>query len=85
MLMERAVEYQPDNTRYWLDYAGLLLATHQRDRAVEALETLLAITKPSDADKDEARKNRETAESMLRQLNESPAADPPAAPPTTQP
>lgn len=76
MLMERAVQYQPDNIRYLLDLAGLLLATHQTQRAIETCQDLLEIANPPNTDPANVREIHEAAKELLRRLN---------VPPTTQP
>ncbi len=76
MLMERAVQYQPDNIRYLLDLAGLLLATHQTQRAIETCQDLLEITNPPNTNPADVREIHEAAKELLRRLN---------APSTTQP
>lgn len=76
VVMERAVEYQPDNTSYLLDLAGLLLATNQTERAIETYQRILQVSDPSDADQQAAHRNQEAAKEYLRRLN---------APPTSQP
>jgi tetratricopeptide (TPR) repeat protein len=69
MMMEKAVEYQPKNTRYVLDLAGVLEATYKTERAIQMYQRILEITDPTDADLAEARQNKETAKTALERLN----------------
>jgi tetratricopeptide (TPR) repeat protein len=76
MLIRRATELQPKNTRYMLALAALQEATHQTEKAIETYQHILLIADPTDPDPAAARQNKDSAEAALRQLN---------APLTTQP
>jgi len=78
-LQSEAVRRAFDNsTRYLLDLATLLRATHQEERAIQTLRRLLEIENPSDSDPAAARRNRELAEELLRQMGAAPATQPAA-------
>ncbi|MFH1745428.1 MAG: hypothetical protein ABIG44_00120, partial [Planctomycetota bacterium] len=69
LLVERAVEYQPNNTAYLMDLAGIQLVTSQTQKAIGTYQSILTITSPSDADPEQARRNQESAAEYLRRLN----------------
>jgi predicted Zn-dependent protease len=75
--LEQAVGYEPQNSRYLLGYAGVLMQTSQLEKAAAVLQQLLQLDvgEATDANPADVRKNQETARQYLRQLGiESPAA-----------
>jgi len=69
MMMEMAVEFQPQHTGYLLDLGTLLLATQQPGRAAGMFQHLLEIQQPTDPDPAQVEKNREAARDYLKRLN----------------
>ncbi len=55
------------NTRYLLDMAGLYWATHQSDKAIETFQRLESLTKPSDLNPADAKRNQDAAREFLQQ------------------
>jgi len=78
LYVEKAAEYQPKNTRYVLEQAGLREATRQAQRAIESYQHLLEITDPADADRNEVEQNRQVAREALQRLG-APLTSQPAA------
>ncbi len=65
-----------NNTRYLLDIAGLLRATNQEQRAVQLLQRIASLERPTDADPEQARRNQQTAREMLAGMGQSVTSQP---------
>ncbi|MGD8454197.1 MAG: hypothetical protein PVJ57_20475 [Phycisphaerae bacterium] len=82
--IEKAAEYEPDNTGYLMDFAGLLLATNQVDRAIATYQAVLAVERPTDLDAGQAERNKQLARERLEQLG-APLTPPPTSQPVAAP